>query len=80
MAETYGFLQCAQLFKETNGDEKALKNADSFANFASYHAYNQEPYAPTDGRPGFSCKDVWPRDSANNAIFNPVKPVKDTFP
>ncbi len=79
LPETYGFKQCADLYIANNGAVDVLKNADSFANFASYHAYNQEPYAPTDGRPGFSCKDVWPRLGGNNAVFSPDK-IKDTFP
>lgn len=79
MAETYGFKQCADLYVAKDGDKNVIKNADSFANFASYHAYNQEPYAPTDGRKGFSCKDVWPRLGGNNAVFSPDK-IKDTFP
>ncbi len=80
--EVYGFQQCAELYKNNNdGDKQAMNNADTFAVFASYHSYNQESYAPTDGRPGFSCKDVWPRLGGNNAVFNPnPKPVKDTFP
>ena len=78
--EIYGFKECADLYKATDGEKNAVNNADSFAVFASYHAYNQEPYAPADERRGFGCKDVWPRLGGNNAVFSPDKPVKDTFP
>ena len=57
-----------------------MQNADSFAVFASYHAYNQESYAPPDERSGFGCKDVWPRKDGALATFDPPKPVKDVFP
>ena len=74
--ETYFFDKCAQLFQD-QGSASALNNADQFAVFSSYHAYNQESWAPTDARPAFGCHDVWPTTGGN---FNPAKPVKDTFP
>lgn len=75
--EIYGFHEVAQLYKD-KGWLGASQNADSYAVFASYNAYNQEEYAPSDGREGFGCKDVWPRGTSN-ADFNPAKPVKDSF-
>lgn len=62
------------------GKVEALNNADSFAVFGSYNAYNQEGYAPTDTRPGFGCKDIWPRQAGRTDAFDPAKPGKDTWP
>ena len=74
--EVYGYQQVAQLFQD-QGTAVVMNNADTFAVFSSYHAYNQETWAPTDPRPNFGCKDVWPQAGGS---FNPAKPVPDTFP
>ena len=76
--EVYGFEEAATLARDDL--DRAMRNADNFAVFASYNAYNQEPYAPSNNRPNAACKDVWPRDGSNNAVFRPAKPNKDTFP
>lgn len=82
--DTYGYTRTAELYDTTHvdnqgerwGGENVVKNADNYAVFASYHAYNQEPWAPPDGRAGFGCKDVWPRNPLDVAIFQPPKPAK----
>ena len=53
----YEYGDCAKLYNVQNGEYVEF-HADSYAVFASYHAYNQKLYAHPDGRPGFGCKDV----------------------
>ena len=74
--EVYGFQEVAQLF-QNQGTAVVMNNADTFAVFSSYHAYNQETWASTDTRPNFGCKDVWPQTGGS---FDPAKPVLDIFP
>ena len=69
--ETYGYEQCAELVNKPDEDNTnvARNNADNWAVLASYQAYNQEPWAPTEQ--GSGCRDVWPRDGQGN--FDPPK-------
>ena len=74
--ETYGFVEAARLYKN-KGIVRAMNNADTWAVFASYNAYNQYAHAPTNGR---GCKDVWPRQGGNNQLFSPAKPNPERYP